>query len=106
MNHDPQDEAGLLLEFLQQRLCRLQIHRIKALRKPVVHWREQIIRLLALGLLLPQARQAGGGAQFEGLGLLVRAMERAWWKDASAWDASGTACLRSNAPLRRYSSAA
>ncbi len=45
-----------------QRLRLLLIRRVKPLREPARHRRQQVIGLLELVLLLPQASQAGGGA--------------------------------------------
>src|SRR5712691_933435 len=59
------------LQLFEQRRRLLQIRRVKALGKPLVHRRQQVVGVLALVLGLPQARQAGGGAQLPGLGLLV-----------------------------------
>jgi hypothetical protein len=58
-------------ELCEERLGLLQVRRVKALGEPPVHRRQQIVSLLALALGLPQASQAGGGAQFEGFGLLA-----------------------------------
>jgi hypothetical protein len=58
-------------EFITQRLGVLQIRCIKPLREPAVHWGQQVIGVLALLLGLPQAGQAGGGAEFPGFGLLA-----------------------------------
>ena len=60
-----------LRQFLQQGFGVLQVRRIKSLRKPTVHGREQVIGVLALALVLPQAGQAGVGAEFPRFGLLV-----------------------------------
>jgi hypothetical protein len=46
------------------------IRHVEAFGTPIVHRIEQVVDRLALALLLPQAGQAGGGAQFPGFGLL------------------------------------
>src|SRR5262245_31466354 len=55
---------SLGLELVQQCLRLLEIRCVKALGEPVVHRGEQVVGLLALALVLPQARQAGGSAEF------------------------------------------
>ena len=60
-----------LRQNVQQRLRLLEIRRVKPLGKPLVYRRQQVVGLLALALGLPQARQAGGGTEFEGFGLLL-----------------------------------
>ncbi len=42
----------------------------KSLGEPLVHRGEQVVGVLALVLVLPEASQAGGGAEFQGFGLL------------------------------------
>ncbi len=58
-------------KLLQQRLRLDQIRRVKPLSKPSIHRGEQVGGVLALILGLPQASQAGGGAEFPGFGLLA-----------------------------------
>ncbi len=48
-----------------------QVRRVKAFGEPVVDRGEQLPRLFALPLALPQQGQAGGGAQFPGFGSLL-----------------------------------
>src|SRR6266567_271293 len=63
--------GGALRQRLLQRLGLLEIRRVKPLGEPRVHRRQQVVGLLALPLGLPQAGQAGGGAQLPGAGLLL-----------------------------------
>src|SRR5215813_8793876 len=58
-------------EFFQQRPGFLEVRGVKALGEPAVDRRQQLVGFRTLVLLLPQARQAHGGAQFQGLGLLA-----------------------------------
>ncbi len=58
-------------ELLQKRLRILQVRRVKPLGEPLVHRGQQVGGVLALALGLPQASEAGGGAEFQGLGLLA-----------------------------------
>src|SRR4051812_8975423 len=60
-----------LPEFGEQNLCLLQILGVEALGEPVINWGEQLIRLLAPTLALPQAGEAGRGAQFPHFRLLA-----------------------------------
>ena len=46
----------------------LQVACVKPLGEPLIDRREQVVSGLALALLLPQPRQAGGGAQCEAVG--------------------------------------
>ncbi|MCZ6875161.1 MAG: hypothetical protein O7G88_16830 [bacterium] len=77
------DQADLdsPLEFLQQRLRLPQVRRIKSLGEPLVPRGEQVVGILALFLGLPQASQAGGGAQFPGFGLLLAGKQQGMVKD-------------------------
>ena len=58
-------------QLLQQRLRLLQIARVEALREPPVNRSQQFARLLHLALVAPEAREAHGGAEFPGFGLLL-----------------------------------
>src|SRR5262245_16394703 len=49
----------------------LEIGGVKAPGKPAVDWREKLVDLSALALLLPQATEAQGGAQLQRLRLLA-----------------------------------
>src|SRR5215813_13766933 len=60
-----------LLQLRQQGLRLLQVSGVKALGEPAVNRGEQVMRLLALTLLLPEAAQAHGGPQLQGLCLLA-----------------------------------
>jgi hypothetical protein len=60
-----------LRQRVEQRLGLLEVGGVKALGEPAVDGRQQLMGLGALALLLPQARQAGGGAQLPGPGLLA-----------------------------------
>ena len=61
---------AILAPLLQQRLSLLDVSRVESLSEPVVDRRQQLIGFSALVLMLPQARQAHGSAQLQGLGLL------------------------------------
>src|SRR5262249_55529467 len=61
----------LVSQILQQRLRLLQIARVEPLSEPPVHRSQQIARLLHLALVAPEAREACGGAEFPGFGLLL-----------------------------------
>src|SRR6266851_3112313 len=57
-----------LRQRLQQCFSFLEIRGVKPLGEPLVHRRQHIGGRLALVLGLPQAGQAGRGAEFEGFG--------------------------------------
>jgi CreA protein len=59
-----------LRQCLQQRLGILEIGRVEALGEPAVDRRQQVVSLLALTLLLPQASEAHGSTEFQRPGLL------------------------------------
>ena len=61
----------LRCQLLQQRLRVLQIARVKPFGKPPVDRSEQFTSLLRLALVAPEPREAHGGAEFPGLGLLL-----------------------------------
>ena len=58
-------------QFIQQRLCFLQIARVKALGKPPVNWSQKFACFAYLALGTPEACKAHGGAEFPGLCLLL-----------------------------------
>src|SRR5215831_9078539 len=60
-----------LRQRIQQYLRRLQVSGVKALGEPAVDRCQQFVGFGALALALPQASQAGGGAQLPGFGLLA-----------------------------------
>src|SRR5262245_34312723 len=60
-----------LRQRIQQRLGLLQVRRVKALGEPAVDRGQQVISLGALALELPQASQAGRGAEFPRFRLLA-----------------------------------
>src|SRR5215470_3003511 len=67
-----------LPKLLQQRLRLDEVTCVKALGEPGIDGRQQRAGLDALALALPEAREAGRGAQLEGLRLLrARDVERA-----------------------------
>src|SRR6202158_1173091 len=82
--HSPQNflPAGLSLpqwrqvmlpsfpQFRQQRLRLDEVARVEAFGEPGVERGEEGAGRIALGVALPESRQAGGGAQLERLGLL------------------------------------
>ncbi len=70
-SHGRKAASGSTVEFLQKGFGLLQIRRVKPLREPLIHRRQQVGGVLALVLGLPQASQARGGAEFEGFGLLL-----------------------------------
>ena len=50
--------------LVEQRLCLLQVQRVKALGEPALHWSEKLASLGALALLAPQARHQDRCTQF------------------------------------------
>src|SRR5712692_2990965 len=67
----PQNPSRFFPQGVEQRLGILDVGGIKAFAEPVVDRRQQRAGLSALALALPQARQAHGGAEFEGFCLLL-----------------------------------
>jgi len=63
--------VGNLREFLQQCLGLQQVSGVKNLGEPALDVREQLPRFGTLALLLSQAREAHGGPQLQGFGLLA-----------------------------------
>ena len=61
------DGAARLLQFGQQRLCLVQIARIKPFGEPAVDRSEQIAGLISVPLIAPEPRHAHCGAEFPGL---------------------------------------
>src|SRR5262245_16837806 len=60
-----------LRQCLQQRLSFLEIGRVKALGEPAIDRGQQLVRLRAFTLLLPEATEAHGGAQLQRLRFLA-----------------------------------
>ena len=60
-----------LRQRVQQCLRIFQVRRIKAFGEPPVDRCQEVMGFLALALLLPETRQAGGGPQLPGFGSLV-----------------------------------
>src|SRR5262249_11856877 len=58
-------------QLFEQCFGLLQVGRVKPFGEPAVDRREQLVGHGPLALLLPQARQARGGTQLPGLGLLA-----------------------------------
>ena len=58
--------CALSPKFLQERLGFLEVGGVKALGEPAVDRRQQLAGFGALALALPQASQAGGGAECPG----------------------------------------
>jgi hypothetical protein len=58
-------------QFIEQRLRLFQITRVEPFRKPPVNRSQQFASLLRLALVTPEAREAHGGAEFPGFGLLL-----------------------------------
>jgi hypothetical protein len=52
------ESRALSAQGLEQRLGLLQVGRLKSLREPAVHLGQQLLRLGALDLVLPEAAQA------------------------------------------------
>ena len=63
--------ASSSFQLLKQCFGLLHIRRVKPLGEPFIHRGQPVVGLLALVLGLPQASQAGGGAEFPGFGLLA-----------------------------------
>src|SRR5215831_5422543 len=63
--------GGHLRECYQQRPGLLEVNGVKALSQPAIDLGQELMGLGALTLLLPQAREARGGPQFQRLGLLA-----------------------------------
>src|SRR5215217_3723251 len=61
----------LISELFQQCLRLLEIGGVKALGEPAIDRREEFVGFGTPALLLPQPRQAHGGAELQGLGLLT-----------------------------------
>ena len=60
-------------QLIEQSLRLLQILGVETFGEPVVDWGEQLIRLVALALALPQSREAGRRAEFRLLRAYVNA---------------------------------
>jgi len=60
-----------LRQRVQQCLGVLEVSRIKAFRKPVIHRGEQVIGFLAFALLVPEPSETCCGTEFPGFGLLI-----------------------------------
>ncbi len=58
-------------QFFEQGSGLQQVGHVKPLGEPAVDLRQQLVGCCALALRLPQPAQAHGGAQFEGLRLLL-----------------------------------
>src|SRR5215467_8040760 len=75
----PLDEGALFVlvnrplrrQLLQQRLRFFQITSVEPLSEPPINRSKQFARLLHLALVAPEAREAHGGAEFPGFGLLL-----------------------------------
>ena len=63
--------ATLRRQLLQQRLRLFQIARVEPLSEPPVNRSQQFARLPHLALVTQEAREAHGGAEFPGFGLLL-----------------------------------
>ena len=63
-------ESGSSGEIIDQQLCVLQVLGIESLSKPGAERGEEVARGGAFALIPPEAGEAGGGAQLEGLRLL------------------------------------
>ena len=58
-------QVTALAECTEQRAGLLEIRRIEAFREPFVDLREHVAGLIALTLIAPKARKAGGGTQLQ-----------------------------------------
>src|SRR5262245_22105168 len=58
-------------ELLQQRSGFLEVYGVQPLAEPGIHLWQELACGIALPLLLPEATQAHGGSQFQGLRLLL-----------------------------------
>jgi hypothetical protein len=58
-------------DWVEQRLRVFEIGSVEPLGEPAVDRRQQIARFGTPALLAPQPREAGGGAQLQGLRLLL-----------------------------------
>ncbi len=63
--------ADFLVQFVEQRLRLLQIGGIEPLCEPAVDGGEEVVGFGGLSLGVPEAGEAGRGAEFPGLGLLA-----------------------------------
>src|SRR5262245_58873110 len=59
-----QSSNGSMTQFFQQRLCLLQVLRVKPFGEPVVDLGQHVACFVVLSLSLPQASEASGGTQF------------------------------------------
>jgi hypothetical protein len=62
-------EISLWREVIKQCLGLLEVGSVKALGEPAIHLRQQLVCLIALAQLLPEAGEAGSRTQFPRLGL-------------------------------------
>src|SRR5712691_948222 len=63
--------SALSRQLLQQHPSLLEIGGVKALREPAIDRCQEVSGFGVLTLLLPEATEAHGGPQFQGLGLLA-----------------------------------
>src|ERR1700751_2544414 len=64
-------QSRAISEIIKQPLGLLQNRRAEALGEPTIDWRQQRVRLNVLALVAPQPGEAGRGAQFPELGVLL-----------------------------------
>ena len=60
-------------QCIPQPLRVYEVHWVKLLSEPVIYWREQIVGVLTLVLLLPQTSQAACIPSYQGVDILIEA---------------------------------
>ena len=102
----------VLRQLIKQRFGVLQVSGVKPLGEPAVDRYQQLVGFCALALPLPQARQAGSGAEFPRPGLLLAGYRQGLLEagsasgDGSSPASTPKASLGRISPLSRWSSAA
>ena len=95
------------VQLIEQCLSLLQVARVEAFGKPAVDRSEQVASLLRLALVAPEAREAHGGAEFPGFGLLLRFRASGYFFRSILTSADATAAseqlVRVREPLENYS---
>ncbi len=90
-------------QLLEQRLGVLEVGGVEALGEPVVDRREEVVGLVHVALIAPQAGEAGRSAQLQDFASWLRAVSIARWNHAAASVASPVSAR--TMPLSRDSSA-
>ena len=95
----------LLHQLVEQCLRLLEVGRVKALGEPAIERCQEVVRFLALALLLPQSAQARGGSQLPRSGLLTaghgQCLLEAGFGLGCIWDGSPAAVTRPGADMPR-----